>query len=152
MNPLKKRLKLLLEKSDLLPSRFEQECTHLIQEYTHDIVQLLIKEFTLSPSEICKMIHLRSSRQHKRYYKSVARPLSSVTKGVMCEVCVMTVEALEKKLTKESTKDEIAKALETVCNAFAISSLVDSLVSFFSKASTVITHTSHITPFVTDER
>ena len=37
----------------------------------------------------------------------------------MCEVCVMTVETLEKKLTKESTKDEIAKALETVCNVVA---------------------------------
>ncbi|KAJ8022464.1 Prosaposin [Holothuria leucospilota] len=113
-NATEAEIEAALEKvCSLVPSTYRAACDAFVQEYTPEIVKLILSE--VSPSEVCSALGLCSSIKDDP--------------SISCEVCIIAIRTAELYITKNSTEQEIDKILENLCKQFP-GTLQEQCVSF----------------------
>ncbi|RUS88535.1 hypothetical protein EGW08_003711, partial [Elysia chlorotica] len=103
---------------NFLPASIKQECDTLVQQYTPQLIQLLLQ---FKPQEVCTRLGLCTSK-------------TSVNNGSQCILCEFALTQLDKMLAENSTQAQIEAALDQVCNFLpaSIKQECDSLVQQYT--------------------
>jgi saposin len=91
----------------LVPSAFKAQCVSLINEYTSQLIQLLLNEET--PELICQQIGLCSSEKSKMVVLEVPKA------SEYCTVCEFVLSTAEQYLDNNATDKQIILFIENVC-------------------------------------
>nr|XP_054773857.1 uncharacterized protein LOC129281952 isoform X4 [Lytechinus pictus] len=91
---------------DVLPSSEKTECTEFVNAYTPLIISYITQE--LSPKSICTMLGECDTVAKPK----IKKPFASIE----CTVCEFAMSQLDNILSENATQEEIAAALENLCN------------------------------------
>lgn len=116
-----------------LPHSLTGECTDFVQAYSKELVEMLIAD--LSPSEVC--VYLKLCDQNKdpgpkrnyiiqkdreiltneipNYPLHTVQAENTLNDGV-CTICEFAMQYIDKVIGNKKTRDEIEKAVHSVCN------------------------------------
>ncbi|KAK3744542.1 hypothetical protein RRG08_056678 [Elysia crispata] len=92
---------------DSLPEDIRPECHQFVKQYLPRLVEILL---TYKPDDVCKMLAICTKTS------VAAKVESSVQDGPQCTICEFAMTQLEGLLAKNSTEQQIEKALDQVCN------------------------------------
>jgi saposin len=96
-----------------LPSSYSSECTALVDQYTPQILQLIVNELA-DPTTICKEIQLCASS--KRITTRVASPKKLKGSAVSCKLCEYVMGVLDKALGSKTTEAKIIDVVDNLCD------------------------------------
>ncbi|KJE88378.1 SapB domain-containing protein [Capsaspora owczarzaki ATCC 30864] len=94
---------------DDLPSTLRSECVALVDEYGASIIALLAAD--IQPAQVCTLLGLCTSTEAAQ----VKATFNMVGKGPLCPICEFIVAEVEKKITSNSTEQEIIHAVTGIC-------------------------------------
>jgi len=113
-NATEEKIKKALNKvCDAIPSVFRPQCKAFVQEYTHIIIEMLLKK--ASPEEVCKAIG--ACPKDEVHIAPVEEPKKAEPNSVACTVCQFVIAQVQKEIGNNATEEKIKKALNKVCDA-----------------------------------
>jgi len=96
--------KVLDDVCQIVPSAFRAQCVSLINQYTQQLIQLLLNQE--SPTVICTQIGLCSSAK---------KAIVQVQSSQYCTICEFVLSTVDQYLDTNSTEQQIILFIENVC-------------------------------------
>ncbi|XP_011501216.1 PREDICTED: uncharacterized protein LOC105364885 [Ceratosolen solmsi marchali] len=103
-----------------LPKNLNRECTDLVQIYSKELIELLIKD--LKPREICSYIklcdHSQSTENKQRLSigpTDIAVPQNNLQGKEACALCEYILHYIQQAITSPEAEDEVRQVIDKIC-------------------------------------
>jgi saposin len=95
-----------------LPHPFSDACNGIIEEYTPQIIDMIVKK--LDPSAVCTAIKL-CKKKHVVVFSPAFQQLLRARDSTYCPLCMQVAGFLEDQITAQATLEQVINALKQVC-------------------------------------